>query len=144
MSDTPNRNDEWKQYLSTVATQLTLQVSVVAVGANTENSIFNGCYEDLAILNGATTLPVIYNDFVTSVFQLLQAKIHGAHAVKLLACVLEVKDLNYLIKVAKSLGLCAIIVVASKPQLLSVLSEVIGWQAVSVSSRNMRLWKVYI
>jgi hypothetical protein len=51
-------------------------------------------------------------------------------------------DIAYLVKIAKVLGIVCVVVVSSKSQLLEVLSAVPAVQALSVSSRNMRLWKV--
>lgn len=51
-------------------------------------------------------------------------------------------DIAYLVKIAKVLGLLCIVVVSSKVQLLEVLSAVPAVQSLSVSSRNMKLWKV--
>jgi hypothetical protein len=46
------------------------------------------------------------------------------------------------VKIAKVLGIVCVVVVSSKTQLLEVLSVIPTVQALSVSSRNMRLWKV--
>ena len=45
-------------------------------------------------------------------------------------------------KIAKVLGIVCVVVVSSKTQLLEVLNVIPTVQALSVSSRNMRLWKV--
>jgi len=75
-------------------------------------------------------------------YQLFRAKSSGADAVKLMASVLSTQDIEYLLKIAKALGLLCIVVVSSKVQLLDVLRAVPTVQALSVSSRNMRLWKI--
>jgi hypothetical protein len=59
--------------------------------------------------------------------------------------VLSVQDVSYLVKISKAIGdLMCIAVVSSRNQLLDVLAPgaVPGLQAISVTSRNMRLWKV--
>ena len=61
--------------------------------------------------------------------------------------VLSVQDVNYLVKISKAIGdLMCIAVVSSKAQLLDLLAPgaVPGLAAVSVTSRNMRLWKVNV
>jgi indole-3-glycerol phosphate synthase len=85
---------------------------------------------------------VFCNDFVVYGYQLFRAKSSGADAVKLMASVLSTQDIEYLLKIAKALGLLCIVVVSSKVQLLDVLRAVPTVQALSVSSRNMRLWKI--
>ena len=59
-----------------------------------------------------------------------------------MASVLPVQDIDYLVKIAKALGLLCVVVVSSKVQLLEVLQGVPTLQALSVTSRNMRLWKI--
>ena len=61
---------------------------------------------------------------------------------KIMASVLPVQDIDYLVKIAKALGLLCVVVVSSKVQLLEVLQGVPTLQALSVTSRNMRLWKI--
>ena len=117
----------------------------VVVGCNADAGTFRGQFEDLETLRGAltaTNTPVFCNDFVVYGYQLFRAKASGADAVKLMAAVLSVQDIEYLVKIAKSLGLVCIVVVSSKVQLLDVLKGLPTLQALSVSSRNMRLWKI--
>lgn len=75
-------------------------------------------------------------------YQLFKAKSSGADAIKLSASILSVQDLSYLIKVAKAFNILCIVVVSSKQQLLSVVQTIPDLQAVSVSSRNMKVWKI--
>ena len=60
-----------------------------------------------------------------------------------MAAVLTTQEVLYLIKVAKALRILCIVVVSSKQQLLDLLAAPSsGLQVVSVTSRNMRLWKL--
>lgn len=62
--------------------------------------------------------------------------------VRLHAAATSSVDMNYLIKIAKTLNMTCLVTCASKPQLLNVLRNVVGLEAISVTSRNLRLWKV--
>ena len=55
-----------------------------------------------------------------------------------------ISDIAYLVKIAKVLGILCIVVVSSKVQLLEVLNVVPSVQSLSISSRNMKLWKVRV
>lgn len=131
-------------------TQLTLSMlaaeaaaaGAVAVGANADAGTFRGQFEDLEVVRGAVQTPVFCNDFVVYGYQIFRAKACGAEMIKLMASVLPVQDIEYLIKTAKALGMGCMVVVSSKQQLLDVIKGVQGLQALSVTSRNMRLWKV--
>lgn len=134
---------EWHSYLTKVIQKCTtLDPTIVSIGCNADTGTFKGQFEDLTILNEASTMPIFCNDFVVYVYQLLKAKTCGAHVVKLMASVLSVQDINYLNKIASSLGVLCVVVVSSKVQLIDVVTNVIGLKAISVTSRNMRIWKV--
>lgn len=124
------------------------------------------------IKSSTVALPVFCNDFVVYAYQLFKgiqpsicslstnafshrprfsysspplAKSSGADAVKLMGSVLSVQDMSYLVKISRAIGdLFCVAVVSSKRQLLDLLTPgaVPGLEAVSVTSRNMRLWKV--
>lgn len=115
---------------------------IVAVSAQADSSVFQGQYEDYEPLKKMTNYPIICNDFVLFAYQLFRAKASGADAVKLMASALPLQDVAYLAKTAKALGLNSIIVVNSKEQLLAVLEGIPAVEAISVSSRNMKLWKI--
>lgn len=117
--------------------------SLVGIGSHVDSSAFKGQYEDLSDIRVASSqVPVICDDFVLYGYQLFRARECGADAVRLHAAILPVSDLAYMQKTAKVLGLGSIITVASKSQLLEVLKNVPGVQMISVTSRNMRLWKI--
>mmetsp|Transcript_28210 Transcript_28210/g.40169 ORF Transcript_28210/g.40169 Transcript_28210/m.40169 type:complete len:928 (+) Transcript_28210:19-2802(+) len=121
-------------------------VNIAAIGCNVDSGTFRGQYEDLEVIKKRTkTLPVFCNDFVVYAYQLFNAKSSGADAVKLMCSVLSVQEVSYLVKIGRAIGdLMCVAVVSSKSQLLELLAPgaVPGLQAVSISSRNMRLWKV--
>jgi indole-3-glycerol phosphate synthase len=114
----------------------------IAVGTNADTGTFRGQFEDLEVVRSAVQTPVICNDFVVYGYQIFRAKACGADVVRLMASVLPVQDIEYMIKTAKALGMMCMVVVSSKQQLLDVLKGVPTLQALSVTSRNMRLWKV--
>ena len=117
--------------------------SPVALSCSADYGTFRGQYEDVDALKLSTALPVICDDFVIYGYQIFKAKSSGADAVRLMASVLTTQEVMYLLKVAKALRILCIVVVSSKPQLLELLATPSsGLQVVSVTSRNMRLWKL--
>ncbi|KAJ1390378.1 hypothetical protein B484DRAFT_439752, partial [Ochromonadaceae sp. CCMP2298] len=133
-------SETYSTYLEQTAKAIGELSQVVALGTHVDFVTFKGAFEDLTVLNRATDMPIFCDDFVVYVFQLLQAKITGATSVKLMASVLPTKEIAYMLKIAKAVFLTCVVVVSSKPQMLEVLA-LEGVEAVSVTSRNMRLWK---
>ena len=118
------------------------QAGAIAVAANVDAGNFRGAYEDLETLKQGTKLPVLCDDFLIYGYQLFRAKSCGADAIKVMASVLAPTDISYNIKIGKALGLAFVVVVSSKTQMLDVLQNVAGVEMISVTSRNMRLWKL--
>ncbi len=134
------------QRLSTTQQDLTdMGLSLVAVGAHADSGTFRGSYEDLETLRESETgksYPVLCNDFILYAYQLFKAKSTGADAVKLHASILPVNEISYMSKIAKKINMGVIVVVNNIPQLLEVIEKVPELEILSISSRNMRLWKI--
>ena len=123
---------------------------VVAVGCSVDSSTYRGSYEDLETLrtfsqgsvNGLNKMPIVCADFVVYAYQLFKAKASGADAIKVNAAVLPAAEVAYMCKIARKIKLDVICVCSSKTQVLQVL-EAAGplLAAISISSRNSRLWK---
>jgi len=67
-------------------------------------------------------LPLLCKDFILSPYQLYQARAAGADAALLIAAILPDRDLAYLLKVARGLGLAALIEVHDEPELERMLA----------------------
>jgi indole-3-glycerol phosphate synthase len=117
--------------------------SVVSVGCHVDLKNFGGQFQDVEALRTTTpeTLPVFCNDFILYGYQIFSAKAAGADVIKLMSAILTSQEVTYFIKIAKTLGMSCVVVVASKVQALDVLANVAGLEAMSVTSRNMRIWK---
>lgn len=117
---------------------------LAAIGANTDSGVYKGSYDDLELLRSSSPaeVPIICNDFIVYAYQIFQAKIKGADVVKLYSSILPIQELNYLSKIAKAFGMTPIITVASKAQLLSVLRGVKDIEAIAITNRNNKLWKL--
>jgi len=70
----------------------------------------------------AVELPLLCKDFILSPYQLYQARAAGADAALLIAAILSDQDLNYLHKVARSLGLAVLVEVHDAEELERVLA----------------------
>ncbi|CAG9460110.1 unnamed protein product [Pedinophyceae sp. YPF-701] len=72
----------------------------------TDVKYFQGGFENLKMIREAgVTCPLLCKEFIVDAYQLMMARAHGADAVLLIAAVLPNKDLEYLIKVARTLKL---------------------------------------
>lgn len=95
-----------------------------AVSVNCDSVIFGGSLDDLSLVKEISSVPVLASDLVLYPYQLYQLRLANADAVSFVAASLPSKDLAYLIKIAASVGLQAVVVVTSQVQIDRVVSDV--------------------
>ncbi len=88
----------------------------------TDRRFFQGGFEVLVEVRQAVELPLLCKDFILSPYQLYQARAAGADAALLIAAILSDRDLAYLLKVARGLGLAALIEVHDEAELERLLA----------------------
>jgi indole-3-glycerol phosphate synthase len=81
-------------------------------------------------------LPLLCKDFILSPYQLYQARAAGADAALLIAAILTDQDMNYLLRVARSLGLTALVEVHDAAELERVLA-LDGVQLIGINNRDL-------
>uniref|UniRef100_A0A7S1C009 indole-3-glycerol-phosphate synthase n=1 Tax=Corethron hystrix TaxID=216773 RepID=A0A7S1C009_9STRA len=94
-----------------------------ALGVNCDGLLFGGDLEDVETVRGATAsaLPVLVSDLLLYPYQLYRLALRGADAVILVAAALPAKDLSYMAKIAKSLGMQTVLTVTSDKQIDAVV-----------------------
>lgn len=113
-----------------------------AISVLTEPSFFDGSIDHLTAVRGAVDTPVLRKDFLTSEFQLLEARAAGADAVLLIVAALAQDELTRLIAQSRALGLAALVEVHDRAELERALSA--GALIVGVNSRNLKTLDVSI
>lgn len=107
-----------------------------AISVLTEPTFFDGSLEHLAAVRSAVRCPVLCKDFLTTEFQLLEARAAGADAVLLIVAALDPAMLRHLIARAGSLGLAALVEVHDHDELDRAFRA--GARIIGVNSRNLR------
>jgi indole-3-glycerol phosphate synthase len=102
----------------------------------TDKTFFLGGFDVLVAVREAVDLPLLCKDFILSPYQLYQARAAGADAALLIAAILDDKDLGYLLKVARSLGLAALVEVHDAEELERVL-RLGGVQMIGINNRDL-------
>jgi indole-3-glycerol phosphate synthase len=102
----------------------------------TDEKFFQGSFDYLQQIRQAVELPLLCKEFIIYPYQLSLARVNGADAVLLIAAILDDKDLQYFIKIAKTLGMTALIEVHTLEELDRVL-ELDGVTLVGINNRNL-------
>ncbi|GMH55777.1 hypothetical protein TrRE_jg1084, partial [Triparma retinervis] len=108
----------------------------VALAVNSDGIMFGGSLEDITTAKEACPdLPIMASDLILYPYQLYMLRMAGADAVNLVAAACSAKDLLYLGKIAKSIGLGVCVTVNSKVQVEKV-QKVGVLDALLVSNRE--------
>jgi indole-3-glycerol phosphate synthase len=107
----------------------------------TDKKFFQGGFDVLVDVRSAVELPLLCKDFILWPYQLYQARAAGADAALLIAAILSDKDLYYLLKVAKSLGLAVLVEVHDGAEMERVLA-LAGVELIGINNRDLSSFAV--
>ena len=96
---------------------------------------FKGSLEDLRAVRSAVDLPLLRKDFMFDRYQLYEARATGADCILLIAAMLKEDDLRGLYRLARELGLQALVEVHNADEM--ALAERIGAELIGINNRNL-------
>ena len=102
----------------------------------TDSKFFQGSFDYLRQIRQAVDIPLLCKEFILYPYQIYQARAAGADAVLLIAAILTDKDLNYFIKIAKILGLDALVETHTIEEFERVIA-IDGVELIGVNNRNL-------
>jgi indole-3-glycerol phosphate synthase len=109
-----------------------------AISVLTEPEFFAGSVEDLIAARGATTLPVLWKDFVLDPVQVTHAHSCGADAVLLIVRILG-DGLDDLLAEVRRYGMCPLVEVFDEDDLESALQA--GAEVIGVNHRDLETFE---
>lgn len=107
----------------------------------TDKKFFQGGFDNLQQIRATVDLPLLCKDFLIYPYQMYVARVNGADAVLLIAAILSDKDLQYFIKIAKTLNMATLIEVHTLAELDRVLS-LDGVTLVGINNRDLKDFSV--
>jgi indole-3-glycerol phosphate synthase len=110
------------------------------VSVLTDEPHFGGSPADLAAARTACALPVLRKDFTVGTADVLEARAMGADAVLLIVAALDAAELAELQRLAKDLGMAALVEVHDEAELATALAA--GAVVVGVNQRDLRTFEV--
>jgi indole-3-glycerol phosphate synthase len=111
-----------------------------ALSVLTDREFFGGSPADLAAARDATTLPVLRKDFTVSAQDVCDARLMGADCVLLIAAALTRPELVELHRLARELGLDALVEVHDESELEQALEA--GADLIGVNQRDLVTFEV--
>ncbi|MBX2863957.1 MAG: indole-3-glycerol phosphate synthase TrpC [Leptolyngbyaceae cyanobacterium MAG.088] len=107
----------------------------------TDKAFFQGSFDYLAQVRQAVNLPLLCKEFIIYPYQIYLARIHGADAILLIAAILSDKDLGYFTRIAKALGMTALVEVHTAEELDRVL-KLDQVKVLGINNRNLEDFSV--
>lgn len=104
----------------------------VAISVLTEQRQFLGSLDDLQAISQAVTIPVLRKDFITSEYQVVEARAYGADIVLLIMACLGDGQASHLLGLAKSWGMSVLVeahTAAEADRAVAIGADVIGINA---------------
>ncbi|MGB7084427.1 MAG: indole-3-glycerol phosphate synthase TrpC [Phormidesmis sp.] len=102
----------------------------------TDSEFFQGSFDYLSQIRQAVELPLLCKEFIIYPYQIYQARVAGADAVLLIAAILSDKDLNYFLRIAKALGLAALVETHTLEEFERVMA-LPGVELIGINNRNL-------
>jgi indole-3-glycerol phosphate synthase len=107
-----------------------------AISVLTDTPFFQGSLDDLAAVRAAVSVPLLRKDFILDRYQLLEARLHGADAVLLIAEILTDEELRRLLRQTHELGMNALVELYDADNLTRVVDS--GARLIGINNRDLR------
>ncbi len=102
----------------------------------TDEQFFYGHLRYLGLIREQVSLPLLRKDFICDPYQIVEARVHGADAVLLIAAMLSVAELCEFSGVAGDLGLDVLLEVHNEEELEAALQT--DCELIGVNNRNLK------
>ena len=113
-----------------------------AISVLTERTGFKGSLADLADVSAAVSIPTLRKDFISSEYQILEAKVAGASMILLILAHLDSESFVRLFKFAHSVGLGVLVETHNEAEIDAAGD--IGAQLIGINTRDLKTFKTDI
>lgn len=111
-----------------------------AISVLTEQRRFKGSLEDLESVRAAVTVPVLRKDFISTEYQVFEARAAGADIVLLIVAALDQPVLTHLLHLVEELGMTALVETHSRDELHRASD--IGARLIGVNARDLSTFEL--
>ena len=136
----PSRGVLRREYQPAAIASGYAQAGAAAISVLTEPTFFDGSLDHLAQVRAAVDLPLLRKDFISTEFQLIEARAAGADAALLIVAALTDRELRTLLRQAASHDLGALVEAHDISELGRALDA--GADLVGVNCRDLRTLQV--
>lgn len=113
-----------------------------AISVLTEGRKFGGSLEDLQAVSGAVDIPVLRKDFISTPYQIIEARASGADWVLLIMAGLDDVSIRHLLRLAQEWGMSALVETHSRDEVLRAID--CGAEIIGVNARDLTTFELDI
>ncbi len=107
-----------------------------AISVLTESRRFLGSLDDLDAVRAAVNIPVLRKDFITTEYQIWEARAHGADIVLLIVAALDADTLARLLNLTHELGMTALVETHTAEEISQAVAA--GAEVIGINARNLK------
>ncbi|RYN14158.1 tryptophan synthase subunit(beta) [Bifidobacterium animalis subsp. animalis] len=107
-----------------------------AISVLTEGRRFLGSLDDVDAVRAAVHIPVLRKDFITTDYQIWEARAHGADIVLLIVAALDDTQLAHLLKLTHELGMTALVETHTREEIERAIAA--GARVIGINARNLK------
>jgi len=111
-----------------------------AISVLIDKKFFGGGLSELARVRKVTPLPILAKEFILDEYQIYEAKLLGADAILLIACVLSKRKLREFLNLALRLNLDCIVEIHKEEELDKIKS--LPFDIIGINNRDLQTFKV--
>lgn len=111
-----------------------------AISVLTEGRRFGGSLEDLAAVAEAVSIPVLRKDFVTTAYQVVEARAYGADLVLLIMACLDDDTARMLLDEIRALGMSALVETHNEEEVRRAVA--LGADIIGVNARDLATFEL--
>ncbi len=111
-----------------------------AISVLTEPHFFQGSLDYLGGIRRYVSIPILRKDFIVSKYQILEATVHGADFILLIAAALSKSELKELLAYTRHLGMEALVEVHDKSDLVKAIYA--GSDIIGINHRNLQTFEM--
>jgi len=111
-----------------------------AISVLIDEKFFGGSLLDLAKVRKATSLPVLAKEFILDEYQIYEAKLLGADAILLIACILDKRRLSEFLNLTLRLNLDCVVEIHKEEEIDKIRD--LPFDIVGINNRDLKTFKV--
>lgn len=111
-----------------------------AISVLTEGRRFGGSLDDLQAVSESVTVPVLRKDFISTEYQIIEARASGADWVLLIMAGLDDAQVMHLMAVAKEWGMAALVETHSRDEVVRAVA--CGAEIIGVNARDLTTFEL--